>query len=151
MRRLDLLAAILTVPLAVLARKNASASDLDGLGSRTLQNAMASVNALDYGLRAGDGDGEHNAVALQRAVDDVALTGGTIIIPTGRYEIATPISLVVGTGERCAKAIAIVGGDDTALVTQGDAVFTTTYAEDAQLGRIEIRHLHLQGSFDGKM
>jgi len=39
------------------------------------------VSALDYGLRAGGGHGEHNAVALQRAVNDLAVAGGTILIP----------------------------------------------------------------------
>lgn len=151
MRRLDLLATMLTVPLALLAGKSVSASefeDFDSLPSGTLRNVRPRfVNALDYGLRAGDGHGEHNTVALQRAVDDVALAGGTILIPTGRYEIASPISLAVSAGERCTKGIAIVGGEGSVLVTRGDTVFATTYSDDAQLGRVEIRDLTLQGNF----
>jgi polygalacturonase len=112
MRRLDLLATMLTVPFALLATKSTAASEFEdfGGGSGTLRNVRGGfVNALDYGLRAGGGHGEHNAVALQRAVDDVALVGGTILIPTGRYEIASPIGLTVSSGERCTKEIAIVG------------------------------------------
>jgi hypothetical protein len=151
MRRLDLLAAILTIPLALVARKSVSASGSDSLRNGTLQVDAGLVNAVDYGLRASGGHGEHNAVALQRAVDDAALTGRTILIPGGRYEIASPISLVVSTRERSTMAIAIVGDEDAALVTRGDTVFAISYSDDAQLGRVEIRHLRLQGNFGGKM
>ena len=154
MRRLDLLATMLTVPFALLATKTSSASAFEDFGSRsgTLRNVSAGfVNALDYGLRAGGGHGEHNAVALQRAVDDVALVGGTLLIPTGRYEIASPISLTVSSGEWCTKGIAVVGGEGAVLVTHGDTIFATTYSDDAQLGRVEIRNLHLQGNLDGKI
>jgi hypothetical protein len=109
------------------------------------------VNALDYGLRAGDGHGDHNAVALQHAVDDLALSGGMIMIPTGRYEIASPISIAVNTNKRCTKGIAIVGGECAVLVARGDTVFATTDSDDAQVGRVEIRGLHLQGNFGEKM
>jgi hypothetical protein len=155
MRRLDLLATMFTVPLGLLAAKSVSASELadfDSLRSGTLRNVGGGlVNALDYGLRAGDGHGDHNAIALQRAVDDVAVTGGAIMIPTGRYEIASPISLAVNTAKRCRKKIAIVGSEGAVLVAGGDTVFATTDSDDAQVGRVEIRDLHLQGNFGEKM
>ena len=88
---------------------------------------------------------------MQRAVDDVALVGGTILIPTGRYEVASPISLTVSSGQRFMKEIAIVGDEGAVLVTHGDGVFATTYSDDAQLGRVEFRNLVLQGNLDGKM
>jgi hypothetical protein len=155
MRRSDLLATMFTVPLALLAAKSISASELadfDSLRSGTLRNVGGGlVNALDYGLRPGDGHGDHNAVALQRAVDDVGLGGGMIMIPTGRYEIASPISLAVNTGKRCTKGIAIVGGECAVLVSRGDTVFAITDSDDAQVARVEIRDLHLQSNFGKKM
>ena len=42
-------------------------------------------------------------------------------------------------------------GEGAVLVTHGDAVFATTYSDDAQLGRVEIRNLVLQGNLDRKM
>jgi hypothetical protein len=149
-----LLATMLTVPFALLAAKSISASeaDFDSLRSGTLRNVGGGlVNALDYGLRPGDGHGDRNAVALQRAVDDVGLGGGMVMIPTGRYEIASPISLAVNPGKRCRKKIAIVGGEGTVLVARGDTVFATSDSDDTQVGRVEIRDLHLQGNFGEKM
>lgn len=153
MKRLDVLAAMLTLPFALLGGKNIARvyGDSDALRSETLPGEAGFVNALAYGLHEGGGHGEQNAAALQRAVDDLALVGGTMLIPTGYYEIASPISLAVTTAARCTKAVIIVGGERAILSTSGDIVFATTISDDARLSRVEIRGLQLQGNLGEKM
>lgn len=154
MKRLDLLATMLTLPFALLGAKNIARADgdFDGLRSGTSRNAEAGVvNALAHELRAGAGHGEHNAIVLQRAVDDAALIGGTVLIPTGYFEIASPISLAVTPGKRCKKELAIVGAEGAVLATHGDRLFAIAYSDQAQLSRVEFRGLHLQGNLREKM
>lgn len=110
------------------------------------QKATVEATVAYHGLREGRGRGANNATSLQRAIDDVSLTGGTILIPEGRYDIAAPISLKVRTDEPPAKSIAIAGKGRAVLVTRADSVFTIVHSDGAQLGRITIRDLELQGN-----
>jgi hypothetical protein len=150
MRRLDLLTAILGGPLALAAATSISALDAANIvGARTEKLKTAKlriVDALTYGLREGDECGASNVTSLQRAIDDVSLTGGTILIPAGRYEIAAPINLEVRTDEHCGNSIAIVGRGRAVLATRADSVFTMVHADSAQLSQITIRDLELHGN-----
>jgi hypothetical protein len=150
MRRLDLLSAILASPLALAAATSTTALDPTNVVSLTtgkLETAKPrKVDALTYGLREGRGRGARNTASLQRAIDDVSLTGGMVLIPAGRYEIAAPISLKVRTDEGCGNSIAIVGKGRAVLVTQADSVFAMLDADGAQLSRIMIRDLELHGN-----
>lgn len=150
MKRLDLLTAILAGPLVLAAAKSITALDPGNVLSLKTGKLKTPkpriVNALTYGLREGRGRGANNATSLQRAIDDVSLTGGTILIPEGRYDIAAPISLKVRTDERPAKSIAIVGKGRAVLVTRADSVFTIVHSDGAQLGRITIRDMELHGN-----
>jgi hypothetical protein len=99
--RLDLLASTLSLSFALLGAKGIARSkseELDGSRSGMLPNVEAGfVNASAYGLRAGAGHGEHNAIVVQRCLDDLALIGGTMLIPPGYYEIGSPVSRTVTT------------------------------------------------------
>jgi hypothetical protein len=113
MRRLDLLTAILAAPLALAAATSITGLDpasIVSLRTGKLKTARPRiVDALTYGLQEGRECSASNVASLQRAIDDVSLTGGTILIPAGRYEIAAPISFKVRTDECCGNGIAIVG------------------------------------------
>jgi hypothetical protein len=155
MKRLDLLATMLALPFGLLGGKNIAKSRVEkfsNLRSKNLPNVETGfVNAVSCGLRTGSGHGEHNAIVIQRAVDDLALVGGTLLIPTGYYEVASPIRLTVTTAEHPTKRVAIVGGDGAILSTPGDNVFATTTSDDAQLSRVEIRGLQFRGSLGKKL
>ncbi len=150
MRRLDLLTAMLAAPLALAGGKSFTAlvpAGIVGLRTGKLKTAGPRiVDARTYGLRAGSGRGVNNAMSLQRAIDDVSLTGGTILICAGRYEIAVPISLKVRPDERCTNSITIAGSGRAALVSRADSVFAIIHSDGAQLGRVTIRNLEIQGN-----
>jgi len=150
MRRLDLLTAILAAPLALAAATGVTAlgpANFVGLRAGKWKTAKPRiVDALTYGLREGREYGTSNVASLRRAIDDLSMTGGTILIPAGRYEIAVPISLKVRTDERCGNSIAIVGKGRTVLVTRGDSVFAVVRTDSAQLSRITFRDLELHGN-----
>jgi hypothetical protein len=68
------------------------------------------------------------------------------MIRAGRYEIAVPISLKVRADERRANSITIAGKGRAVLVTRADSVFAIIHSDGAQLGRVTIRNLELQGN-----
>lgn len=143
MRRFDLLVSLVGASAALVASKCAAFARQPG----RLETAYSSVgsNLLECNLRSGRGEGQHNSAVLQRAIDDAALTGGTIRIPRGRFEIAAAVMLVINPDQRPSKSIEIVGDAGAVLLMPGDYAFAVTHSPSAPVGRVQIRNMQFEG------
>ncbi len=106
------------------------------------------LNAADYGVLPGNGLGERNSAALQRALDDLgAGGGGTLFIPAGEYEFAEPITVGVSTDANCSGTVRITGGSMPALLAPDDStVFIITEAANTTVGHVVVEGLHFRGN-----
>lgn len=107
-------------------------------------------NAADYGVLPGDGSGERNSAALQRAVDELeAAGGGTLIIPWGVYEFNGAVTFAVNTDVNCSGTIRVTGDRMPTLLLSADGnAFAVTEAAGALVGRVVFEGLQFQGNLE---
>ena len=88
------------------------------------QSQNKSVNAADHGILPSNSGGE-NSRNLQKLIDELSLSGGTIYVPAGEYLFAENGSQTIGS--HCIKMrtnVSIIGdGDTTVLKPVGDSQF----------------------------
>jgi hypothetical protein len=110
------------------------------------------LNAVEYGVLPGEGLGEPNSAALQRAVDELgAAGGGTLFIPNGVYEFADAISIEINTDPTGSGTLHVSGDRMPVLVRTDDCnLFVVTECDSGPFGHVVFEGLHLQGNLEAQ-
>ncbi|MGA8729976.1 MAG: hypothetical protein WB608_14580 [Terracidiphilus sp.] len=105
------------------------------------------LNAADYGALPGNGLGEHNSTALQKAIDELGTAGGgTLFIPEGVYEFTGNISIAVNTEANCSGTLRITGDRMPTLLQAEDGnIFVVMETASGRVGRVILEGLQFQG------
>jgi hypothetical protein len=104
---------------------------------------LGALNAQDRGVTPTVGYGETNAIALQRALEEMqGVEGGTIFIPTGVYELAGAINMEVSTVASAVGTVRItVEGGPTVVQRDENNLFVVTDAYD----EVAVGHAVFEG------
>lgn len=111
----------------------------------------ASVNVVDFGA-IGDGIADDTA-AIQAAIDDVAPTGGQIVLPSGTFKISSPLNIssqnvfVQGSGRKATKIVQSVVSQKSFNVTAPYFAISSLSIEYASQGTSGGAAISLSGAF----
>lgn len=107
-------------------------------GGRDLNMDTSVVNALDFGIREGQGKGKENIAALSRAIDEAETSGAlSIVIPEGTYEIDGTLKVAVSAISQQTPTLRVSGLGRATLVQSGDCAAPAIVVDTAGAGRFQ--------------